>query len=494
MSDEQAFQLRDYATLVQELLAQLGGEGTTHDGGDGVRPAITDTTPGSVVRTLVEAFSRELAVAYQQLAHVYRDGYVDTATGKALDQVVALLGIERHGGGSTEGTVLFAREQPAPEEIPIPQGTMVSGPKAPILRTTSDVVLPKGGTRVAVTVRAQDGFSDTLPVGAVSIMPRPLWGISTVSNPDRLQARTTPETDEELRRRSKACLTGRHRGTVDAIRESVRALGHESVLIQERIPDKPGFLRVVVGAGDEVDLQAVRESVERARPAGVLLEVAAAHDVPFDIKADLLLEGEPSATELADLRASLAADLRAYVDGLGVNANVRSDKVRKILLAPAPVLDAVPTGTYGYFETDEGDVRLVDTDILIGDDERPVLGEALLELQPEALPVWFDVVVTMPQGSGQDLRDRLEADAREMASAHLAFAVKQRLREFTWEGLRNALGGQVTGAATAVAFIVTYDRDGVVVHLERSGDGIHILEREEARLRRVAVNEEVGGG
>ena len=45
-------------------------------------------TPGSVARTLAEAFSRELATLYEQLGEVYESSFVDTATGESLEVLV----------------------------------------------------------------------------------------------------------------------------------------------------------------------------------------------------------------------------------------------------------------------------------------------------------------------------------------------------------------------------------------------------------------------
>jgi hypothetical protein len=45
-------------------------------------------TPGSVTRTLAEAFSRELATIHEQLEEVYESAFLDTATGKSLQVLV----------------------------------------------------------------------------------------------------------------------------------------------------------------------------------------------------------------------------------------------------------------------------------------------------------------------------------------------------------------------------------------------------------------------
>ena len=82
MSDQPQFLKKNHATIVRDLLADLADP-------VGGRVALTDATEGSVVRTLVEAFAHALTIAYEQIGAVYRLGYLETAEGRALDQVVA---------------------------------------------------------------------------------------------------------------------------------------------------------------------------------------------------------------------------------------------------------------------------------------------------------------------------------------------------------------------------------------------------------------------
>jgi uncharacterized phage protein gp47/JayE len=70
---------------------------------------ITDISPGSVVRTLVEAISREIEYLYAQMDRAYYSGFLDTATGKALDLVVSLLGVKRKPPQPSSGYVTFGR-------------------------------------------------------------------------------------------------------------------------------------------------------------------------------------------------------------------------------------------------------------------------------------------------------------------------------------------------------------------------------------------------
>src|SRR5581483_8848797 len=75
-------------------------------------PRLTDRNPGSIVRTLAESFAREYAVVSRQLELVYQAGFLSTATGRDLDQVVDLVGITRWTGSVASGEVVFVRATP----------------------------------------------------------------------------------------------------------------------------------------------------------------------------------------------------------------------------------------------------------------------------------------------------------------------------------------------------------------------------------------------
>jgi hypothetical protein len=63
-------------------LIEVGYAGSTN---------LSDLRPGSVTRTLAEAFAHELAKAYEQLGEVYDSAFLDTATGDSLELLVAEL-------------------------------------------------------------------------------------------------------------------------------------------------------------------------------------------------------------------------------------------------------------------------------------------------------------------------------------------------------------------------------------------------------------------
>ncbi len=79
---------------------------------------ITDVNPGSVTRTLVESIALEMDFLYAQMSQVYNSAFIDTATGKSLDLVVSMLGVNRKPAGYAMGEVAFGRnKEPASVDV-----------------------------------------------------------------------------------------------------------------------------------------------------------------------------------------------------------------------------------------------------------------------------------------------------------------------------------------------------------------------------------------
>lgn len=76
---------------------------------------LTDTNPGSVLRTIVESIGKELDHVFDQMDGVYKSGFIDTAMGDALDHVVALIGMERKPPTRSMGHVTFWRNSDPPD-------------------------------------------------------------------------------------------------------------------------------------------------------------------------------------------------------------------------------------------------------------------------------------------------------------------------------------------------------------------------------------------
>jgi hypothetical protein len=240
-------------------------------------PRLSDRNPGSVVRLLSESFAVELAVLSKQLESVYRAGFLDTATGRDLDQLVNLVGLERRTRANATGTVVFSRTTPATADIFIPAGTRVSTADAPaaVFQTSADGLLRRGSLSVEVPIRAETpGPTGVVAANAIRVIHRPLFRLDAgVSNPVATALGSADETDEELRRRARRALETAGRATTGALIGALASLPgvrDKYVRIDEDRLIRPGVvsLRVAADIDDDTAARAV-ELIEANRPVGV---------------------------------------------------------------------------------------------------------------------------------------------------------------------------------------------------------------------------------
>jgi uncharacterized phage protein gp47/JayE len=239
-------------------------------------PRLTDRNPGSIVRTLGESFAREYAVISRQLDLVYQAGFLSTASGRDLDQVVSLVGIRRWTRSVAAGAVVFARSTPAPADIFIPAGTLVSTGQPPQLtvETTEESTLRSGTLSATVPVRAQvSGPAGIAAAGSLTVINRPILGIDSVSNPQALVFGGADETDAALRQRAGRALEASGGATTDAMLgalTSVEGIREQDVRIVEDPVASPGLLKISIASQlDDAHSALAASVIEQQRPAGI---------------------------------------------------------------------------------------------------------------------------------------------------------------------------------------------------------------------------------
>ncbi|MCB9232796.1 MAG: baseplate J/gp47 family protein [Bacteroidia bacterium] len=212
---------------------------------------VTDFEVGSVARTMYESFAYEMALLYEKMQLVYLSGYVDTARGNQLDQVVAVLGIQRSLPDYAEGTVTFLREG-AGQEIIIPQGTLIATEESStgekkVFQTSKVATMGATQTTVEVQIRAiERGEEQETASETIVVMPRPVPGIKYVNNesPVRLVGKRR-ETDEELRERAKNALISSGKATILSIENALLSLsGVRDARVKENFHFPRGLLHI----------------------------------------------------------------------------------------------------------------------------------------------------------------------------------------------------------------------------------------------------------
>ncbi len=266
--------LPDLQTIEWQEGAQLPDLGTllqVNYYGKTSQSVLTDIHTGSVARTLAETIALEVARLYAQLEVIYQSGFVDTATGRSLDNVVALLGVTRIEGGRPTGEIEFTRSPGSRGIVTIPSGTRVITVDGNVeYETTETVTLLEGQSIIRASARDLEA-NDPVAAGSLTVLPVPITGISSVTNPSPTSLSAQSETDEELRARAKSFLHGSERATLGAIRQAISRQGITADI--EEVAGVPGRLEITPHAESlppELQ-QRLLDAIHDSRPAGVVV-------------------------------------------------------------------------------------------------------------------------------------------------------------------------------------------------------------------------------
>jgi uncharacterized phage protein gp47/JayE len=181
------------------------------------RPAgLTDFNPGSVVGTLVRAVARQMKLIYDQMDEAYRRAFIDEATGAALDNVVALLGVTRNPPLSAKGEVTFFLRGATDSPVVIPADTRVADESGRTFRTIEEGVIPQEKDEFRVqsdgVLRVTDRVAELVGIWLREVDPDPELELATedppVSGEDErtitLADGVTPEGQLRVRYRPKS--------------------------------------------------------------------------------------------------------------------------------------------------------------------------------------------------------------------------------------------------------------------------------------------------
>jgi acyl-coenzyme A thioesterase PaaI-like protein len=249
----------------------------------GVTSPLTDINVGSVTRTLCEAIAREITTVYQEINLAYLGGFIDTATGQALDQVVSILGVVRRGNDFATGLLTFLPNPAITGNITIPQGTEAGTATASATFVTTDMAtLQAGQARIDIPVQATDAFrgpAGVVAAGAITTLTQPIAGIASVTNFDATVLPGAAETDAQLRARAKSTLQALSRATLAGLNEVVVEEG--SAVDEVWDPNLQGNQRsdpgevVILVKTEPARYPSLTSAVNGARAAGVLATVTA---------------------------------------------------------------------------------------------------------------------------------------------------------------------------------------------------------------------------
>ena len=497
-----------------------------HTGPAGAAPRLTDRNPGSVVRLLAESFAREYAVLSRQLESVYEAAFLETAGGRDLDQVVALVGLARRDRTFAVGTAVFSRSSPAPADIFIPAGTRLSTAEPPPVpfATTEDRVLRRGELSVEAPIQAEvSGAAGVVPAQASIVIHRPILGIETVSK-QATELRGADETDDALRARARRALETAGRATPGALLGALGSLPgvrDKDVRVAEDHLSRPGVVAVSVAAPLDTAsaIQAVA-LIEATRPAGVRVlhnvdapppliastpinpvddaGVAPAGEadveglyLPVKVRV-LLLPASPalSAADRAALKNAGRDVVRAFVQDAGIGEVL----VYNRLIASLMSIDGVLDTAVELFPRPKDGVSAGPRhqNLAPGQALRAKLDDGDLEVEVAGEIVAFDLTVKLvltDLGKLGDLTANLE-DARLQVAAKLQDKIASLTAPITPAKLLGQIVPTETFSVASVHYTVQYLEAGV--RLNATDPAVTLTELERAWIRTVTLTADSG--
>jgi uncharacterized phage protein gp47/JayE len=371
--------------------------------------SLTDRFVGSVTRTLAEAFALEVALLQQAIQAAYDTGFVDTATGSALDQVVAILGLTRRSAQYAVGEVVFTRAAGVVGDIAIEAGVRLRTATDPprLFETTLSRTLRDGQLSVTVPIQAvvagQNGIAQP---GEITVMVRPIAGIASVTNPEGTAQGQAGETDEELRARAKQTMKQGGRATPAAIRSALLGVpGVRSVDLREDLQHEPGQVQLTVDCVETAVGEALA-TLEAYRAAGVrfvhnLIQSEKADGkatvtltmIPTEVRVWVRLSDPETSQEMTvRILTTVREAIRAYLDGLKVAESLAYSKLVSLAMSGEGVADIAELRIRRLDMTPPQELGAGES-LSIGADQRITVAANALSVEAAGAPVFLDVAV-----------------------------------------------------------------------------------------------------
>lgn len=136
--------------------------------------------------------------------YIFRQSFVQTATGKCLDMLGELRGCERKTASAAHGVLTFAVTEAPQTDIIIPEGTVCSVYEKPYMQyATTEKTVIKAGSLSADARASSLSYGDAYNVASdfISVMVNAPAGVAAVNNKNEFSGGCDEESDSALRAR-----------------------------------------------------------------------------------------------------------------------------------------------------------------------------------------------------------------------------------------------------------------------------------------------------
>lgn len=317
-------------------------------------PSDIDKSEGSFIWDAEAPAAFMLAEAAVWAQQVLERGFAGTTFGEYLDLRVAEHGVTRREAVAATGIVRFTGE---PGKS-IPAGTLVATPADEFSAeasvefvTTAAITLDEQGEGQAAIRALVPGRAGVVPAGVITVLAEPVSGVRAVVNPEETRGGSDTESDELLVERFYSQV--RNQGTsgnkahylkwagevpgvggaqVEPLWQGPGTVGIYLLDIDKRAASK----EIVDSAQTYID-PTMDGQGEGMAPAGAVVAVMPAEEVPIDIRVRLTLA---SGVTMAEVKARIETGVRAYLKQLAfADPLVRFTRIAAILLDIPPIID-----------------------------------------------------------------------------------------------------------------------------------------------------------
>jgi uncharacterized phage protein gp47/JayE len=371
------FQLKDFRSITAGMINHMRG----------TQNQITDFNVGSVARTLIEAPAIEIDELYQQMFHGLKEAIpVSVFTSFGFDRMPAI---------GSSGLIRYSRLTPAPADILIPTGTVVSSPGGRYRYSTGDDAILHAGDKFVdvLSFCSGGGVATNTLAGTLTELMTPVAGIDSVTNINPFVNGADEENDDDRRIRFQGYVSTLPRGTVKSIEygamsatiknangEVIESVSQATVYEPYTTdPEYPiGLVECYIHNGSGVaspELVGLAKQIidgyrlEDGTPvhgwkaAGIIVNVAAADEVVVDVQASLAFD--PS-TNHAVVRLAVTNAVRDYLLNLKVGRPAIRSEIIAIMMNIPGIYNVALTSPAGDVAANARGAKIMPGNIVLG--------------------------------------------------------------------------------------------------------------------------------
>lgn len=325
-----------------------------------------DKSEGSFINDMVSGVAYEIWKVYQSMDALIPIAFVDETSGQYIDKRCAEYGITRKPGTKAKVTLKFT----GTDGTVIEKGKVFLTSDGLQFETDEEATITDGTATVTATA-VEIGEAYNVEAGTITKQLVSISGLTSVANEEPATGGTDPETDEALVKRLYDFLQNpATSGNAAHYRQwalEVNGVGAAKVF---PLWNGPGTVKVlIVGNNKEpVDATIVANCaahIEENRPIGATVTVESAEGLEINVSATVVID---SSTTIEKVQEEFRAALDTYLKSIAFEKyTLVYNRIAYMLLGIDGVTDFTSLTVNGV------------TDIIIADNQVPVLGTVILE-------------------------------------------------------------------------------------------------------------------